>query len=1052
MTAGGEKRLPIYSSRFPVILEEPILLRAIAFEEYRQRRWAGQETGPTEYQNLYGLDTSDWPTLPPGADRQSACESISDEPRLASPAYTPPPTALATGGALAIVGLARPEDCRTGRVAVCPVERPPEDSDSLMVSRWQQAAESLPAAGTTFLGFRLVEELGRGAFGRVYYARQGDLAGRAVALKVACDITGESQTLAQLQHTNIVPIYSFHRVGKFQAVCMPYFGRTTLAHVVRHISDRPTLPSSGKELRSTLNLGNDLTVGGSERATVPRAESSKPGAASESSAAPAVAESTPPLSPDGWSHLEGLSYIEVILTLGGQMADGLAHAHRRGILHRDLKPANVLLTDDGRPMLLDFNLAEDVKQRTATERAAVGGTLPYMAPEHIEAYRTCKGRLDERCDLFSLGVILFELLTGRHPFPLRKGLTKENVVAMVADRQKPPPSLRPYNPALTPAVEAIIRKCLAPLPADRYQKADDLREDIERHLNHLPLKHVANPSKRELARKWVRRHPRLTSSGTVTAVAATLLIAVLAGAVYARERTRGLEARGRLAEHQVAFRDTQLFLDDRNQSWNQSWPRLDEGVGRLRRVLSRYEVPDDPNAADEWLKSASLRYLSENDRVRVKEDVGEAFYLMAQVAYIKAFASTDPAEQAAESSRAAKWNELASRYGKSDSAGVREQRAALAELRGDRASPSNCVAMSKPFLWNARDLYLVGSQLARQNRHRDALKHLSVPHIRPENCSAWFVRGSCHIALEQYEFAAMCYSACVSLRPDFAPAWMNRGRAFAGLRFHSHALEDYARALRLDENFTEAFVHRAYVRVAEGDLAGAEADYSHALDTGAASVRVYFLRATVRHQRGDAAGAKADREAGLRLKPADEMSWIARAESQVSVDPVAALADVEEALKLNPMSVFGLQLKAHIVGERLNRADEALKVLNRAVELHPDHIPTRAGRGVALARAGHRDAALRDAKEALRRDTRAPNLYQVGCIYALTSKSHPEDKREAQRLLWEGLRTGFGLDIVHTDADLDALRGDQGFKDLVKDAEALHSPRLHRNVTVEEKK
>jgi hypothetical protein len=65
----------------------------------------------------------------------------------------------------------------------------------------------------------------------------------------------------------------------------------------------------------------------------------------------------------------------------------------------------------------------------------------------------------------------------------------------------------------------------------------------------------------------------------------------------------------------------------------------------------------------------------------------------------------------------------------------------------------------------------------------------------------------------------------------------------------------------------------------------------------------------------------------------------------------------------------------------------------------------------------------------------------VGCIYALTSRTHPEDRREALHLLWDGLRTGFGLDIVHTDTDLDALRNDQEFKDIVKDAEALHGPR-----------
>ena len=170
--------------------------------------------------------------------------------------------------------------------------------------------------------------------------------------------------------------------------------------------------------------------------------------------------------------MEGLSYIEAILTLASQLADGLGHAHRRGILHRDLKPANVLLTDDGRAMLLDFNLAEDVKLRRLPERASIGGTLPYMAPEHIDAYRTGDGQLDERCDLFSLGVILYELLTGRHPFPIQKRVTPDTIDAMVADRRKPAPLVRVHNSAVSPAVEAIVRKCLAPLPVDPAPRPD----------------------------------------------------------------------------------------------------------------------------------------------------------------------------------------------------------------------------------------------------------------------------------------------------------------------------------------------------------------------------------------------------------------------------------------------------------------------------------------------------------------------------------------------------------------------------------------------------
>src|SRR5207245_6301118 len=109
--------------------------------------------------------------------------------------------------------------------------------------------------------------------------------------------------------------------------------------------------------------------------------------------------------------LEGMSYVHAVLWIGARLADGLAHAHERGILHRDLKPANVLLTDEGQPMLLDFNLAADAQHCANAAAAAVGGTLPYMAPEHLKAFRGCKQPLDACSYLSSLRVTLHALLT-----------------------------------------------------------------------------------------------------------------------------------------------------------------------------------------------------------------------------------------------------------------------------------------------------------------------------------------------------------------------------------------------------------------------------------------------------------------------------------------------------------------------------------------------------------------------------------------------------------------------------------------------------------------
>jgi len=1003
-TGGRRRWLAEYRDRFPALFEKPEALSGVAFEEYRQRRLHGEPALATEYVLAYGLNVADWPTVP-----LVPADAVSTG---AGPlANTPPPGTERP----AIVAGSPPGFSTSGAW-------PPDPSDAVSVAGWVESANALPGPGGVFLGFRLQEELGRGAFGRVYLARQADLGGRPVALKVAYDIFGESRTLAQLQHTNIVPIYSFHRAGPLQAVCMPFFGRTTLARVVQQLSQRPSLPHSGRELRSTVNVSKASTVPADD---LPYPE---PGAASGAAPAPAGGAA------DGWARLEGLTYVEAVLWLAAQLADGLAHAHDRGIVHRDLKPANVLLTDDGRPMLLDFNLAEDSKLRGSPEGARMGGTLPYMDPEQMEAFRSRSGVVDGRCDLFALGVILYELLTGRHPFPVRAGASKSDVDAMLADRRQPPPSLRRWNPAVSPAVEAIVRKCLAPDPRDRYQRADHLRDDVQRQLEHQPLKHAPDRSARERLRKWARRHPRLASSGAVATVAAVLLVGVGASALVARERSRNLQAQATFADHRDALRDAQVFLDDRNQSL----PKLDEGVTRLRAILDRYGVSEDATGPDPWAAPDRVSRLTDGQRGQLREDVAETFYRMAQVAALRASFASDAQEKARQSALADRWNATAARYGGDSLArAVREQQTELAQLRGEPVDAQRGADL--PELQSPRDHYLLGVLLSRKGQHREAIEHLwDATQLDPENFSAWFVRGTAHLALQQHELAALSFGSCTALRKGFAPAWLNRGLAYARMRFFKDARADYDRAIELDPALTEAYILRAGARFALDDLTGAAEDYDRALQTESAPTRVYFLRADVRRKLGDIAGADADRAEGLRREPRDELSWVGRAENRLD-DPAAALDDVEEALQLNPASVSGLQLKAHILAERLGRPDEAIAALDRAVAFHPDSAAARAGRGVLLARIGKREEAHRDARDALLRDTKAPNLYQVAGIYALTTKTHPEDRREAFALLWSSLKTGFGLDLVETDHDLDPVRKDPEFQRLVRSARALQA-------------
>jgi tetratricopeptide (TPR) repeat protein len=238
----------------------------------------------------------------------------------------------------------------------------------------------------------------------------------------------------------------------------------------------------------------------------------------------------------------------------------------------------------------------------------------------------------------------------------------------------------------------------------------------------------------------------------------------------------------------------------------------------------------------------------------------------------------------------------------------------------------------------------------------------------------------------------------------------------------------------------DAYINRALAKEGVENYRGAVEDLNEALERGTPRTRVYFMRAYAKQKAGDARGAQLDTHEGLRLEPADEKSWIARGLARLDAEPKAALADFDKALELDPRSIDALENKAHVLSERLNRTEEAVQALNKAVELNPDFVPARAGRGVLLARQGKRDAALEDASESLVRDTKAPNLYQVAGIYALCSKENLQNHLKALELLSSALRSGFGWDLVDRDTDLDLIRNDPEFGRVVAAAKALQSP------------
>jgi len=204
--------------------------------------------------------------------------------------------------------------------------------------------------------------------------------------------------------------------------------------------------------------------------------------------------------------------------LMAKVARGIAYAHGKGVLHRDLQPGNILLDENGEPMVSDFGLAKWLDQTSEITRTLETlGTPGYIAPEQAE----CRAdKLTCAADIYSLGAILFYLLTGRPPF------VGPNVLAVIHQAAATPaPRLRSLAPSLDRDLGTIVCRCLDPDPDARYQSAGALEEDLDRWLRHEPIR-ARRTGVFTRGRKWVRRNPTST-----VLVASLVAMAAMAGVV-----------------------------------------------------------------------------------------------------------------------------------------------------------------------------------------------------------------------------------------------------------------------------------------------------------------------------------------------------------------------------------------------------------------------------------------------------------------------------------------------------------------------------------------
>ncbi len=344
--------------------------------------------------------------------------------------------------------------------------------------------------------FRLLCRLGGGGMGVVYLARQESL-GREVALKLIrpeqlffpgarSRFQREAEAIARLSHPGIVPI---HMVGEENGI--PFFAMEriagcTLAEALQRCADRAPESLSGADLHASV----------CERAGV----------------AVPIADGSP----------YALGWVDACIAIARQIADALEHAHARGCLHRDVKPSNVMLTPEGRALLVDFGLTSLAGASDRTRTGTQIGTLHYMSPEQIHA----RGEIGARADVYGLGVTLYEMLTLQLPFQAEDVLQTQRLI--FAGR---PDAIRPRNRKVSADVETA---CMVALDVDagrRYESAASFSRDLSNLLQRRPI--LARPPGPLLrARRWAQRRP----AAAVALVLGTVLVTGLPTALYVQER------------------------------------------------------------------------------------------------------------------------------------------------------------------------------------------------------------------------------------------------------------------------------------------------------------------------------------------------------------------------------------------------------------------------------------------------------------------------------------------------------------------------------------
>jgi tetratricopeptide (TPR) repeat protein len=600
-----------------------------------------------------------------------------------------------------------------------------------------------------------------------------------------------------------------------------------------------------------------------------------------------------PIAPSGQGRarefLAQTSATQAICWIGACLADALQYAHERGLVHLDVKPSNVLLTADGIPMLLDFHLAREPIDLEHAAPEWLGGTPAYMSPEQsamlsaLHAGRRAPCPVDCRSDIYSLGLVLYELLVGSLP-----------------SSQEARPAHH-CNASIPRGLSDVLDKCLALEPAKRYDSAVELAADLRRQMADLPLRGVRNRSLVERWRKWRRRRPHGT---TLLGLCAVALTATTASAILILQHfnERRDEARHALVVGQRQMQNRQydeaLSALRRGQELASSLP----GTHALRKELEeQIRSSEQARAAEELHQAAErVRFLFGANwppTTQLRRLEGQCWDIWERRDEVVTRLSADDSPEAKERIQvdlldlAILWTELHVRLA-SEQEIARANNEALAVLDQAEAlfGPSPVLLHKQKSYAEALALqtvarraeqriaelhpktawqqYSLGWWFLRAGDYEKALNRFDQAiEIQPQAFWPHYYQGMCAYRLKRFPESVQAFSVCLALAPDSAETYFNRALASTALDRRDQALHDYDRALRLNPTLAEAALNRGILHYLDRRPDQAIRDLEQALQNGADAAIVHYNLALVYLSQDDRAAALASLHRALQENP-----------------------------------------------------------------------------------------------------------------------------------------------------------------------------------------